>query len=398
MSQQGHAERAHALLGASKASQWINCPPSARLQEHVPDKRSEYADQGTLAHELSEVKLRRRILPCDSKERLQLDKELKNIQANPLYDTEMEDAVNEYVAIVEERFMAAKARSSDAEVVLEGRLDFTAWVPEGYGTGDVVLIADRVMEIIDLKYGKGVPVSAINNPQIRLYGLGAWSEWGFLYDIDEIHMTIIQPRLDSVSTDIMQVNELIEWAESVVKPAAELAFEGEGAFKAGDHCRWCKVKGSCRARAEENMKAIEHEFQDPALLSLEEIGSILHVADQLKTWAKDVEEYAFEQAKAGNRIPHWKLVEGRSNRTITDKPAAVDILLVEGYEEADIYKPRDLLGIGDLEKKIGKKELAKLLDGLIVKPQGKPTLVPETDKRPEMNSLEAEFEDIDMGV
>lgn len=398
MSQQGHAERAHALLGASKASQWINCPPSARLQEHVPDKRSEYADQGTLAHELSEVKLRRRILPCDSKERLRLDKELKRIQANPLYDAEMEDAVNEYVAIVEERFMAAKARSSDAEVVLEGRLDFTAWVPEGYGTGDVVLIADRVMEIIDLKYGQGVPVSAINNPQIRLYGLGAWSEWGFLYDIDEIHMTIIQPRLDSVSTDIMQVNELIEWAESVVKPAAELAFEGEGAFKAGDHCRWCKIKGNCRARADENMKAIAYEFKDPALLSIDEIGSILHVADQLKSWAKDVEEHAFEQAKAGTRIPHWKLVEGRSNRTITDK-AAAKLALENAAISPDKYlKPQELCGIGDLEKKIGKKELGTLLDGLIIKPPGKPVLVPETDKRFELNSLDQDFANEEFGV
>lgn len=248
---QAHAERAHALLGASKASQWINCPPSARLQESVPDKRSEYADEGTLAHELSENKLRRRLLLCNSKEKKRLDAELEKIKVNPLYGPEMENAIQEYCDLVEERFMAAKARSSDAVVLLEEQLDFSEWVPEGYGTGDVVLIADGVMEIIDLKYGKGVPVSAIGNPQMRLYGLGAWSGYSYLYDIQEIHMTIVQPRLDSVSTDVIPISELLEWAETVVKPAAALAYAGEGEHKPGDHCRWCKVKGNCRARADE---------------------------------------------------------------------------------------------------------------------------------------------------
>ncbi|SCW41024.1 Protein of unknown function [Paenibacillus tianmuensis] len=390
MTQQAHAERAHALLGASKADQWINCPPSARLQESIPDKRSEYANEGTLAHELAENKLRRRLLICDSKERKRLDAELENIQEHPLYCPEMENAVQEYVELVEERFMAAKARSSDAVVLLEERLDFTEWVPDGYGTGDVVLIADGVLEVIDLKYGTGVPVSAVNNPQIRLYGLGAWSAYSYLYDIREISMTIVQPRLDSVSTDTLPVDELLEWAEKVVKPAAELAFSGEGEFKAGKHCRWCKVKGSCRARANKNMAALQHEFRDPALLSLEEIGSILHVAEQLKTWAKDVEEYAFEQAKAGKRIPQWKLVEGRSNRAITDKETA-RILLGAAVEHEKFLKPQELLGIGELEKRIGKKELATLIGDLIIKPQGKPVLVPETDTRPELNSVEGDF-------
>lgn len=388
---QAHAERAHALLGASKASQWINCPPSARLQESVPDKRSEYADEGTLAHELSENKLRRRLLPCGSKEKKRLDAELEKIKANPLYGPEMENAIQEYCDLVEERFMAAKARSSDAVVLLEEQLDFSEWVPEGYGTGDVVLIADGVMEIIDLKYGKGVPVSAIGNPQMRLYGLGAWSGYSYLYDIQEIHMTIVQPRLDSVSTDVIPIGELLEWAETVVKPAAALAYAGEGEHKPGDHCRWCKVKGHCRARADENMKALAHEFKDPALLSLDEIGSILFVAEQLAAWAKDVSDFAFEQAKAGNKIPNWKLVEGRSNRQIADKDAAW-----KAFEEATLewdkyLKPRELLGIGELEKRIGKKELNGLIGDLIIKPSGKPVLVPETDKRPELNSVDADF-------
>lgn len=390
-----HAERAHALLGASKASQWINCPPSARLTEDIEDKRSEYADEGTAAHELAEIKLRRRLLPCDSKERKRLDKQLEAFKSNQYYSSEMENAVTEYVEIVEERFMAAKARSSDAVVLLEERLDLTEWVPEAFGTGDVVLIADGVLEVIDLKYGKGVPVSAINNPQIRLYGLGAWWGWNYLYSITEVHMTIVQPRLDSVSTDIMALGELIEWAETVVKPAAELADKGEGGFAAGEHCRWCKVKGNCKARADENMKALAYEFKDPALLSLDEVGSILYVAEQLKKWAGDVEEYAFEQAKAGHKVPQWKLVEGRSNRAITDKDAACNRLEKATFEFDKYLKPRELLGIGELEKRIGKKELATVLDGLIVKPPGKPVLVPETDKRVELNSIDGDFADED---
>lgn len=395
MSTPTHAERSHALLSASKAAQWINCPPSARLQENIPDRQSEYAEEGTIAHELAEIKLRRRILPCNSKERKRLDDRLKEIQANPLYSAEMENVVSDYCEFVEERFMAAKARSSDALVLLEERLDFSFLVPDGYGTGDVVLIADGVMEIIDLKFGKGVPVSAIGNPQIRLYALGALDGFGWMYDIREVHMTIVQPRLDSVSTDIMQVDDLRKWGKEVVEPAAALAYIGEGEFKPGDHCRWCKVKDNCRARADENMKVLAYEFKDPALLSLEEIGSILHIAEQLQAWAKDVQDYAFEQAKAGQRVPGWKLVEGRSNRQITDKDAALAALKAAGLEQ-EKYLKVDLLGISELEKRIGKKELAALIGDWIVKPPGKPVLVPETDKRPELNSIEQEFANIDM--
>lgn len=390
MTQPAHAERAHALLGASKASQWINCPPSARLQESFPDKRSEYADEGTAAHELSELILRRRLTPCNAAERKRLDKAISNFKAgNQYYGPEMEDAVAAYVDVVEERFMAAKARTKDAVIFFEERVDFSEWVPDGYGTGDVVIISDWMLDVIDLKYGKGVPVSAIGNPQLRLYGLGAWSNWNYLYSISEVSMTIVQPRLDSVSTDTLPLGELIEWAETVVKPAAALADAGGGEFKSGSHCRWCKVKGNCRTRAEENMKALAHEFQDPALLSLDEIGSILHVAEQLKAWAKDVEDYAFEQAKKGERIPSWKLVEGRSNRKITNEDEVGRRLGSAGVTE---FLRMSLLPLGELEKLVGKKELNGLIGDLIVKPPGKPVLVPETDKRPELNSVENDFD------
>lgn len=386
----------HALLGASKAAQWINCPPSARLQESVPENPSEYAEEGTVAHALAEIKLRGRILPCDSKQRKILAVEYEKIKGNPLYDQEMEQAVQEYVELVEIRYLTAKGRSSDAVVLLEEHLDYSDWVPEGFGTGDVVLIADGVLEVIDLKYGKGVPVSAYNNPQPRLYGLGAWAGYNYLYSIDEVYMTIIQPRLDSISTDIMSISDLLEWAESVVKPAAVLAFAGEGDYCAGDHCRWCKVKGNCRARADENMKALAYEFKDPALMDLEEIGSILFITEQLKVWAKDVEDYGYDQALKGNPIPQWKLVEGRSNRSIPDKDAAIKTLKATGLEQEKYLKPQELLGIGELEKRLGKKEFGALLGPLIMKPLGKPVLVPESDPRGELNSIDEEFANIDM--
>lgn len=386
---------AHAFLSASKAEQWINCPPSARLQEGIPDTRSEYADAGTLAHALAENRLRRNLLPCNAEQRKKLDDEQRKLKLDIHFSKEMENAVQGYLDIVTERYMEAKSRTEDAVILLEEKLDFSEWVPEGFGTGDVVIIADGVLEVIDLKYGQGVPVSAINNPQIRLYGLGAISGYSFLYDVQEVRMTIIQPRRDNISTETLTVDELLEWAESVVKPAAELAATGKGKFKSGDHCRWCKVKGNCRARADENMKALEYEFQEPALLTNEEIGPILFIAGQLKTWAKDIEDYAYEQALKGEKIPQWKLVEGRSNRKITDKEKAKEILKAAGYQE-DTYIKQDLYGIGDLEKNIGKKEFAATLGSLIIKPPGSPVLVPETDNRPELNSMEKDFENIDL--
>lgn len=391
MSQQAHAERAHALLGASKAEQWINCPPSARLQESVPDKRTEYSKEGEAAHEYAELLLRRRLTILKADERKKLDAAIEAFKAeNPYYNAEMESAVTAYVEFVGERFMAAKTRSKDAIIMLEERLDFSYLVPEGYGTGDVVLIADGVMEIIDLKYGKGVPVSAVGNSQMRLYALGALDGFGWMYDISEVHMTIVQPRLDSISTDVIDVESLREWGETVVKPAAELAWEGKGEFKAGDHCRWCKVKGSCRARADANLEALSYEFQDPALLSIDEIGQILYVAEQLQSWAKDVQEYAQEQALKGEKVPGWKLVEGRSVRKIVDEDALLKALDSQGFP-ADSITEIKLLGISKLEKVVGKKQLSEIAGDLIQKPPGKPVLVVETDPRPELNSIESDF-------
>jgi hypothetical protein len=383
----GHAERGHALLGASKASQWINCPPSARAQESIPDKRSAFADEGTVAHELSEIMLRCELGGNDGAD-VALYQEF--VADAPHYNIEMREYCTTYCDYVIETYHAALDRSPDAVILLEEQLDFSEWVPEGFGTGDVVIISDGVMDIIDLKYGKGVPVSAEGNAQMRLYALGAWTSFNYLYDIQTINMTIVQPRLDNISTATMEIGELLDWADEVVKPAAAMAYEGHGKFKAGEHCRWCKIKGNCRARADENMQLLAHEFKEPALLSLEEIGPILTIAENLQAWAKDVQAWAFEQAAHGETIPGWKLVEGRSVRKILADDVAIHRLWSK-YGKEKFIKPDELYGITELEKRIGKKELNALIGDLIVKPPGKPALVVETDKRPPINSVAGDF-------
>jgi hypothetical protein len=382
----GHAERGHALLGASKASQWINCPPSARAQESIPDKRSAFADEGTAAHEYSEIMLTCYLSYADKD--VALLEEFKKESEH--FNEEMRLACNSYVDTVIETYHAALERSPDAVLLLEEQLDFSEWVPEGFGTGDVVIISDGVMDIIDLKYGKGVPVSAEGNAQMRLYALGAWTSFNYLYDIQTINMTIVQPRLDNISTATMEIGELLDWADEVVKPAAAMAYEGHGKFKAGEHCRWCKIKGNCRARADENMQLLAHEFKEPALLSLDEIGPILTIAENLQAWAKDVQAWAFEQAAHGETIPGWKLVEGRSVRKILADDVAIHRLWSK-YGKEKFIKPDELYGITELEKRIGKKELNALIGDLIVKPPGKPALVVETDKRPPINSVAGDF-------
>lgn len=388
--------RAHALLSASGADRWIHCPPSARLTEHIPDKGNDYAAEGTVAHELAEIKLRRRLTICNSAKRKELDDRLAKLKENKFYNSEMESAVQQYTELVEERFVAARARSADALLMLEERIDLTEWVPEAFGTGDVVIIADGVLEVIDLKYGQGIPVSAYDNAQIRLYGLGSWHGNNYLYDIQEVRMTIIQPRRDHISTEVLSVSDLLEWAETVVKPAAKLAFAGEGEPAAGDHCKWCRVKARCRARADKNMEALAYELKDPALLSDEEIGAILFIADQLQTWGKDVRDYAQSQALAGKKIPQWKLIEGKSNRAIADKEKALRVFADAQLKPEQYLKPQELRGITDLEKHVGKKELIAILGDLLTKPPGKPALVPETDRRPKLNSIENDFANIDM--
>lgn len=373
----------HALLGASSSARWLVCTPSARLEAMFPDEQSPYAKEGTVAHDLAESILRHKL-------------EGKKLPKHD-HSAEMIEAVNRYVDICEEKVNEARARSSDAEAMIEARLDFSRWVPEGFGTGDMVIVADGILEVIDLKYGKGVPVSAIENTQMRLYALGAYDANEFLYDIKTVRMTIVQPRLDSVSTDEMSLEELLDWGEEI-KPVAQRAWDGLGECTPYDYCNFCKARHTCRALADTCLTAF---YKDGGklnqLLTDREVSDILGMKDLITKWIKGVYDFAYEKALSGEKQwPGYKLVEGTSRRTITDPDAAAQTLLDNGYKEEDIFKPRELEGITNLQKVLGKKGVTEYLEAYIDKPEGKPALVPESDKRPAINTAETmanEFED-----
>lgn len=361
----------HAILSASSAARWLRCPASARLNAAVPDTTSPYAAEGSRAHAAAEVLLKNY---------------LRDRHDEPKFDDgEMREAVQRYVDACLEKIVAARKASSDAVIRVEQRLDFSGYVPDGFGTGDMVIISDGGLEIVDLKYGKGVPVSAKGNPQMRLYALGAVAAYGLLYGFDAVTMTIVQPRLDSVSTDTIPVTELLRWGDSI-KAVAEKAFAGKGGFAAGEHCRFCKVRAQCQALADYELKEVRKYLPDePWELDPEGISAILRKAGEIKTWLKDLEEYALAEALAGRSWPEMKLVEGRSRRVITDPDTAAQALLNTGYAAADIYKPQELQTLTVLDKLVGKNRLAELLQDNLAKPQGKPTLVDVADPRPELD-------------
>lgn len=374
----------HARLSASGAHRWMNCTPSVKLEEQFPDKGSEYAAEGTLAHSMGETIIRYNNGEITKKA---FSTRMNKFRKDELYDKSMEDYIADYANTVWEIFNEVKENCPDAQLLVEQRLDFSEYVPDGFGTGDIVIIADDTIQVIDLKYGKGVGVSAVNNPQLRLYGIGAYLEHGMLYDIQRMKTTIVQPRLENVSTEELTVEELLKWAEEEVRPKAELAMKGEGEFCTGDHCRFCKAKAVCRARADENLELERLNFKKPELLEDWEIGEILQRADELNSWVKDITDYAFDQAlNHGKKFEGWKLVEGRSNRKYADEEAVMITLSDAGYSYASITKAPQLIGITDMTKLLGKKKFEELLSAHIVKPEGKPVLVPETDKRPELNT------------
>lgn len=343
----------------------MKCTPSARLEQDFKDEQSPYAKEGTKAHQLAEK---------------WLQYHLGERSDPPQGEPEMTDYVEVYVNAVLERI------TPGATVLLEQRLDFSPWVPEGFGTGDAVIIADGRLEIVDLKYGKGVPVSAEENPQLRLYALGAINDFDWLYDFDTVRMTIVQPRLDNISSEEMTVDELWQWGESI-KPLAMRAFIGEGDFIPGEHCRFCKARYTCRARAEANLELARLDFREPETLTVEEIAEVLKQAEDLQRWVRDVKEYALNQAyRHGVKFPGWKVVEGRSVRKYADEEAVARRLQEEGH---DPYK-KVLLTITELEKQLGRKRVGEVIGDLIEKPPGRPTLVPETDKRPEILTAAAE--------
>jgi hypothetical protein len=382
--------RQHALLSASGSHRWIACPPSARLEEQFPDVRSAYAEEGTLAHNLSELHLKK-YLGCIHKK--DYDAKFQRLSADPLFSPEMMDNVDIYVGLSIERINEARSRSKDALILVEQRLDFSDWVPDGFGTGDLVIVSDGVLEIIDLKYGKGVPVSAEGNTQMMLYGLGALNKYSFLYDISTVRMTICQPRLDSISVGEITVEELLVWAKEVAEPKAQMAMAGEGEFNAGEHCRFCRAKHTCRARAEANLELAKFDFTDPSLLADDEMGEVLAKAELLQSWVSDVWEYAQTEAVAGRKKwTGFKVVEGRSVRKYADEMKIAQVLVTAGgYTENDIYS-RKLIGITDMEKMLGRKKFNELLAGFVEKPPGRPTLVRDMDERSEWNAAAADFD------
>ena len=367
----------HAILSASSSERWINCPPSARLCENYPDKGSDYAAEGTDAHTLCEFRLKQALgLPAKDP-----------IEDLGWYNEEMEECAATYTAYVMELVEAAKQSGSTPTVLIEQRVDFSRWVESGFGTADCVVIANRVLNIVDYKHGQGVEVSAVNNSQMKLYALGALEIIDYLYDIEEIQMTIFQPRKGNVSVFRITREALLEWAEGELTRQAQLAFEGKGEFSCGEWCRFCKAKAECRERANANLALAQLEFQLPALLDDEEIAEILGKLDALVSWATDVKEYALQQAISGKAWTGWKLVEGRSNRRYTNENAVIAAVLQAGY---DPYEKK-ILGITAMQKALGKARFEELLSPYIEKPQGKPTLVPESDKRPAMNTAKNDF-------
>ena len=366
----------HAYLSASASHRWLACPPSAKLCANIADQTSEYAQQGTDCHELCAYLVEKALgrAVTDPTENL------------TFYDAEMQNCAEEYRNYVLEQIEAAKEFCKDPQVMIEQRLDFSRWVENGFGTGDCVIVADEVLQIIDYKHGLGVLVSAGDeehggNSQMMCYALGALEAFGDIYDINQIKMTIFQPRRDNVSTYTISKDELLKWADEILAPTAQLAYVGEGEFKAGDHCQFWKVKATCRKRAEYNLELAKYDFEMPATLDDIEIASILANVDEMISWGNDIKEYALQQAQSGVHFDGWKIVEGRSNRKFTDEAAVAFKVKDAGY---DPYEKK-LLGITAMSTLLGKKKFEELLGELVYKPPGKPALVPESDKRPAMN-------------
>lgn len=369
--------KGHAVLSASSSERWLNCPPSARLCEAYEDKGSDYAAEGTDAHALAEARLKQALgIPTEDP-----------VENLTWYNAEMEDCAQGYAAYVVELLETAKQTCSDPVVMIEQRVDFSRWVPGGFGTGDCICIAEGLLNIVDLKYGAGIEVSADHNPQMMLYALGALEIFDGIYDIDTVRMTIYQPRKSNISIFEMSKDALLTWADTELTEKARLAYEGQGNFSCGEWCRFCKAKAECRERAIYNLRLAQYDFLNPALLQDEEIADILGRIDALTSWASDVKEYALQQAISGKEWTGWKLVEGRSNRKYTsetDVAAAVESVGLDPYE-------RKVLGVTAMQKLLGKTRFEELLSPYIEKPQGKPTLVPESDKRPAMNTAKNDF-------
>lgn len=372
----------HAVLSASSSGRWLSCTPSARLELEFDNVESEAAREGTAAHALAEHKLKKAL-------------KMRSRRPNSEYDSdEMEECTDGYVAYVMELVAEARQKCSDPIVLIEQRLDFSDWVPDGFGTGDCVLVADGTLHIVDLKYGMGILVDARENPQMKLYALGALRLFDALYDIREVSLTIYQPRRENISNWTITVEELKTWAEDVLRERARLAFNGEGEYVPGSWCTFCRAAIKCRARAEEKLKLAQKEFRLPPLLSDDEIEAILEILPDLTKWANEISDYALDAAvNHGRQWKGFKVVEGRSVRKYKDEEAVAEAAREAGFN--DIYR-QSLIPMTEMERLMGKSRFEEVLGNLIYKPVGKPTLVPVSDRRPAMNVTNAmnEFNEI----
>lgn len=360
----------------------MNCTPSARLEQEFEGTESEAAKEGTAAHALCEHKLK---------------KALHMRSKRPVSDynsDEMEECSDAYVDFVMEQYELAKQTCKDPVVLIEQKLDFSCYVPDGFGTGDCIIISDGKLHIIDLKYGMGILVEAEENPQMKLYALGALEIYDALYDIKEVSMTIFQPRRENVSTWTISVDELKNWAEKELKPKAQMAYRGEGEYLPGEWCTFCRAAVRCRARAEEKLKLAQSEFKLPPLLTDTEIEEILSILLDLTKWGNEILAYATEAAVThGKDWRGFKVVEGRSVRKYRDEDQVAEAAKEAGY--TDIYR-KSLIPLIEMQKLMGKQKFEEVLGGLVFKPPGKPTLVPVADKRPAINVMNAinEFNEI----
>nr|DAZ39485.1 MAG TPA: Protein of unknown function (DUF2800) [Caudoviricetes sp.] len=368
----------HAILSASSSHRWLHCLPSARLELEFEDTSGTAADEGTAAHALSEHKLKK-ALHIRSKRPI-----------SEYGSDEMEECTDAYVDFVMEQVELARNSCNDPIILIEKRLDFSCYVPDGFGTGDCLIISDDRLHIIDFKYGMGVLVDAVDNPQMKLYALGALEIYDSLYDINEVSMTIFQPRRENVSTWTVPVEELKVWAEEELKPKAVKAYNGEGEYIPGEWCTFCKAAVRCRARAEEKLKLAQTEFKMPPLLTDNEIEEILFILPDLTKWANEITAYATDAAvNHGKEWNGFKVVEGRSVRKYKDEDAIAEKAVASGFK--DIYR-KSLIPMTEMQKLMGKTKFEEILGSLIYKPPGKPTLVPNSDKRPAMNVADAKNE------
>lgn len=368
----------HALLSPSSSHRWLNCTPSAILEKQFENKSSIVAEEGTAAHALCEHKLKKALHRRSKRPVSSFDSD------------EMEEHSDAYVEFVLEQLEKAKQSCKDPLVLIEQRVDLSNYIPNAYGTADCLIVSDDNLHIIDMKYGMGVLVNAEDNPQLKCYAIAALSIYESIYDIKEVSLSIFQPRRENVSTWIISVNELKEWAENELKPKAQLAIKGEGEYCTGEWCQFCRAAVKCRARAEEKLHIAQEEFKLPPLLTDEEIEEILPILPDITKWANDITAYALDAAlNHGKKWHGFKVVEGRSNRKFADEQAVAKVAKEHGY--TDIYR-QSLITLTEMQKLMGKKQFEEILGDLIIKPSGKPTLVPISDKRQAINISNAKNE------